>query len=149
MPSSPYPRRLASAMRQAYSLAPTMAPTQKGSNSNIAADLPFRVELRGFEPLTPSMRTRCATGLRYSPENLSQRSKLCRLLVPRTPAPATRVKAREEALATAAEAPGTTTKKGTVNAALRDVGPGLVRLQARGRWYRPLVANRAELVPLV
>ncbi len=26
------------------------------------------VELRGFEPLTPSMRTRCATGLRYSPE---------------------------------------------------------------------------------
>jgi hypothetical protein len=31
----------------------------------------FRVELRGFEPLTPSMRTRCATGLRYSPENLS------------------------------------------------------------------------------
>ena len=28
------------------------------------------VELRGFEPLTPSMRTRCATGLRYSPENL-------------------------------------------------------------------------------
>ena len=26
-----------------------------------------RVELRGFEPLTPSMRTRCATGLRYSP----------------------------------------------------------------------------------
>ena len=30
-----------------------------------------RVELRGFEPLTPSMRTRCATGLRYSPENLS------------------------------------------------------------------------------
>jgi hypothetical protein len=29
------------------------------------------VELRGFEPLTPSMRTRCATGLRYSPEDLS------------------------------------------------------------------------------
>ena len=25
------------------------------------------MELRGFEPLTPSMRTRCATGLRYSP----------------------------------------------------------------------------------
>jgi hypothetical protein len=34
-----------------------------------------RVELRGFEPLTPSMRTRCATGLRYSPWNASQRSK--------------------------------------------------------------------------
>jgi hypothetical protein len=29
------------------------------------------VELRGFEPLTPSMRTRCATGLRYSPKELS------------------------------------------------------------------------------
>ena len=41
------------------------------------------VELRGFEPLTPSMRTRCATRLRYSPENLSQRSKLCCLLAPR------------------------------------------------------------------
>jgi hypothetical protein len=27
------------------------------------------VELRGFEPLTPSMRTRCATRLRHSPEN--------------------------------------------------------------------------------
>jgi hypothetical protein len=27
----------------------------------------FVVELRGFEPLTPSMRTRCATGLRHSP----------------------------------------------------------------------------------
>ncbi len=27
----------------------------------------LRVELRGFEPLTPSMRTRCATGLRHSP----------------------------------------------------------------------------------
>jgi hypothetical protein len=35
----------------------------------------FWVELRGFEPLTPSMRTRCATGLRYSPENDSQPSK--------------------------------------------------------------------------
>ena len=43
----------------------------------------FWVELRGFEPLTPSMRTRCATGLRYSPENLSQPSKLCTLLAPR------------------------------------------------------------------
>jgi site-specific DNA recombinase len=29
------------------------------------------VELRGFEPLTPSMRTRCATGLRYSPLELA------------------------------------------------------------------------------
>src|SRR5579859_3938277 len=35
----------------------------------------LRVELRGFEPLTPSMRTRCATGLRYSPKTGSQRTK--------------------------------------------------------------------------
>ena len=42
-------------------------------------DLPFWVELRGFEPLTPSMRTRCATGLRYSPKNGCQRSKHRRL----------------------------------------------------------------------
>ena len=34
---------------------------------NHGADLLVWVELRGFEPLTPSMRTRCATGLRYSP----------------------------------------------------------------------------------
>ncbi len=33
----------------------------RGSNINTL------VELRGFEPLTPSMRTRCATGLRHSP----------------------------------------------------------------------------------
>ncbi len=33
----------------------------RGSNKTVM------VELRGFEPLTPSMRTRCATGLRYSP----------------------------------------------------------------------------------
>ena len=45
-----------------------------------AADLRFWVELRGFEPLTPSMRTRCATGLRYSPRNGSQRSKPSGLL---------------------------------------------------------------------
>ncbi len=39
------------------------------------SDLRVWVELRGFEPLTPSMRTRCATGLRYSPKTGSQRSK--------------------------------------------------------------------------
>jgi hypothetical protein len=33
----------------------------------IAGQGPVCVELRGFEPLTPSMRTRCATGLRHSP----------------------------------------------------------------------------------
>ena len=40
------------------------------------------VELRGFEPLTPSMRTRCATGLRYSPKTASQRSKRWGLFAP-------------------------------------------------------------------
>jgi hypothetical protein len=39
------------------------------------------VELRGFEPLTPSMRTRCATGLRYSPWTASQRSKCWQFLL--------------------------------------------------------------------
>ena len=34
-----------------------------------------RVEPRGFEPLTPSMRTRCATGLRYGPLNLGKVTK--------------------------------------------------------------------------
>src|SRR5215468_4831428 len=48
-----------------------------------SADLRVCVELRGFEPLTPSMRTRCATGLRYSPENLSQPSKPGGLPAPR------------------------------------------------------------------
>jgi hypothetical protein len=35
--------------------------------SDLVGDQIPEVELRGFEPLTPSMRTRCATGLRYSP----------------------------------------------------------------------------------
>src|ERR1035438_8052858 len=56
-------------------LGSTMAPTSSDENSKSDTDLQFRVDLRGFEPLTPSMRTRCATGLRYSPENLSQPSK--------------------------------------------------------------------------
>ena len=47
-----------------------------------ASDLQFLVELRGFEPLTPSMRTRCATGLRYSPWNGCQRSKDRRMFRP-------------------------------------------------------------------
>ncbi len=45
------------------------------ADSKHGSDLRFWVELRGFEPLTPSMRTRCATGLRYSPKTVSQRSK--------------------------------------------------------------------------
>ena len=43
------------------------------------------VELRGFEPLTPSMRTRCATGLRYSPWNGCQRSKHRSMLALQSP----------------------------------------------------------------
>ena len=45
------------------------------ASADQAPDLRFWVELRGFEPLTPSMRTRCATGLRYSPKTGSQRTK--------------------------------------------------------------------------
>jgi hypothetical protein len=44
--------------------------TQKGRLQDHNRPLAW-VELRGFEPLTPSMRTRCATGLRYSPWNVS------------------------------------------------------------------------------
>jgi hypothetical protein len=48
------------------------APEGRTKNTRRASDLARlrknRVELRGFEPLTPSMRTRCATGLRYSPK---------------------------------------------------------------------------------
>ena len=54
------------------------APDQKVTADHIALaqggqglSTTSKVELRGFEPLTPSMRTRCATRLRYSPENLS------------------------------------------------------------------------------
>ena len=45
---------------QAGSLATALA---GGSSSKTVM-----VELRGFEPLAPSMRTRCATGLRHSPK---------------------------------------------------------------------------------
>ena len=50
--------------------------------SDLVRDRISRVELRGFEPLTPSMRTRCATGLRYSPKTASQRSKRWGLFAP-------------------------------------------------------------------
>ena len=50
-----------------------MGPTERASY--LAIHQNQRVELRGFEPLTPSMRTRCATGLRHSPKTGSQRSK--------------------------------------------------------------------------
>ena len=51
----------------AETLIDSLEPADVTSGSSKAV----MVELRGFEPLTPSMRTRCATGLRYSPENLS------------------------------------------------------------------------------
>src|SRR4029077_8455968 len=80
--------------RSANSLAPSLVVAVPGRRSGQLTVLlpraacgvdepvtwPFRVELRGFEPLTPSMRTRCATGLRYSPWTASQRSK-CRVLL--------------------------------------------------------------------
>ncbi len=47
----------------------TLTPVSAGQGANNGPV----VELRGFEPLTPSMRTRCATGLRHSPMNRVQR----------------------------------------------------------------------------
>jgi site-specific DNA recombinase len=47
----------------AWCLATALSGNQKASGSNGL----IVVELRGFEPLAPSMRTRCATGLRHSP----------------------------------------------------------------------------------
>jgi site-specific DNA recombinase len=44
-------------------LAGLLGPVYEDGGSSRTA----MVELRGFEPLTPSMRTRCATGLRHSP----------------------------------------------------------------------------------
>jgi hypothetical protein len=55
------------------------------------------VELRGFEPLTPSMRTRCATGLRYSPKTGSQRTKPRAYNAPAYSAPAHSARARVRA----------------------------------------------------
>jgi hypothetical protein len=80
------------------------------------------VELRGFEPLTPSMRTRCATGLRYSPKNASQRSKLRDLSAPGDPR-------AERAVAQSAR----TAPVGTGRAARTHdlVGPGL---SSAGYW---------------
>jgi len=52
------------AARRLTTSAGLLATALAGRGSSKAA----MVELRGFEPLTPSMRTRCATGLRYSPK---------------------------------------------------------------------------------
>ena len=68
---------------QAESLSPGRRLGLKERASDLVRDQIPEVELRGFEPLTPSMRTRCATGLRYSPENLSQPSKPAGLPAPR------------------------------------------------------------------
>ncbi len=60
---------------QAESPSPGSRLGLKERASDLVRDQIPEVELRGFEPLTPSMRTRCATGLRYSPWNGCQPSK--------------------------------------------------------------------------
>ena len=60
---------------QAESPSPGSRLGLKERASDLVRDQIPEVELRGFEPLTPSMRTRCATGLRYSPWNACQPSK--------------------------------------------------------------------------
>src|SRR5689334_4800186 len=67
--------------------------TARPAAQSHTSDLHFLVELRGFEPLTPSMRTRCATGLRYSPWNGCQRSKHSRVFAHSPAAGATAARA--------------------------------------------------------
>ncbi len=55
------------AVQRPHGLLPWEAPNPGPFSSEQGSNIPTLVELRGFEPLTPSMRTRCATGLRYSP----------------------------------------------------------------------------------
>ena len=60
--------------------------TEAGKGRSRVRNQPLTlVELRGFEPLTPSMRTRCATGLRYSPWDGCQRSKNQRMVALQSP----------------------------------------------------------------
>lgn len=59
--------------RRRFPLAPVAVPSCCTGTKKAASDLQKRpltwVEMRGFEPLTPSMRTKCATGLRYIPKD--------------------------------------------------------------------------------
>jgi hypothetical protein len=48
----------------------TLADLLASSHAVQSASKAAMVDLRGFEPLTPSMRTRCATGLRHRPLNV-------------------------------------------------------------------------------
>src|SRR6266496_936261 len=48
--------------REAIPLAPGMAPNLIEPESGAASTCRLWVELRGFEPLTPSMRIQCSTG---------------------------------------------------------------------------------------
>ncbi len=80
---------------QAESPSPGSRLGLKERASDLVRDQIPEVELRGFEPLTPSMRTRCATGLRYSPWNSRQRSKHRRLLARRAVLAATSTAAQE------------------------------------------------------
>ena len=52
------------------------AAVKKESKSNDYDLLYFKVGKTGFEPATPWSQTRCATGLRYFPENLNNNSIL-------------------------------------------------------------------------
>jgi hypothetical protein len=74
MPSSPKPRREAPAIAysaEADNLAPHLAPTPGRTESPrkrlTALTCYYSVELRGFEPLTPSMPWRCATSCATAP----------------------------------------------------------------------------------
>src|SRR4029453_13453489 len=68
--SAPPAERYPGTANAAGALAPTASAGSCGEG----------VELRGVEPLTPSMRTRCATGLRHSPFRRKE-------YLPGTPAP--------------------------------------------------------------
>ncbi|GAA3673387.1 hypothetical protein GCM10022224_042030 [Nonomuraea antimicrobica] len=69
-------RRQPTRVENPTEMAPRLAPIdfqtrEKGSRITPRTLLTciFLVEMRGFEPLTPSMRTKCATGLRYIPKD--------------------------------------------------------------------------------
>ena len=127
-------------------------------NGPMRADLPTRqradlqvcVELRGFEPLTPSMRTRCATGLRYSPKNVSQPSKRPGLLARRASGPSAWFPERS----TRGRDPGgsTTATRTTIGVLAANALTAVRRPSRRGtgasRLARPREWRR-EAVPLV
>jgi site-specific DNA recombinase len=107
----------------------SLAPAVGGQGSSKTS----MVELRGFEPLTPSMRTRCATGLRYSPKNASQRSKQSVLLASDdSRAPATARSAKPRARVSSDRRNGRAHAE-TPGAPLADVEARRTRTQRPGR----------------